>query len=233
MVSRGRFSLQELVREHGAWGALVLTAERATFHVPDSGVEYFYHPAMARRRARNLSKGMGDPMVDAMGLRPGDRVLDCTLGRGTDAIIASLVVRPEGRVVGIESVRILAALTEDGLQSFDTGIAEINEAMRRIEVVYANNAEYLARAEASSYDVVYFDPLFDRPVEASSAMVPLRALANKQPLTPAVMRLARRVAKRCVVVKQRCYSPLWQELQPEELFRGRHSSIEYGRFAPV
>ncbi len=233
IVQRGRWSLKELAERHGAWGVLVIQAHRVTFYVPAEDVEYFYHPGMARRRVRNVAKGMGDPMVTAMSLRVGDRVLDCTLGRGTDATIASLVVGEEGRVVGVESVPVVAALTEQGLKTFDSGVGEVNQAMARIEVVCADNADYLAAAEPSSFDVVYFDPLFDRPVEASSAMVPLRALADARALTREVLDLARRVARRWVVVKQRRDSPLWQDMVPEGIVRGHHSSIEYGRFAPT
>lgn len=233
IVPRGRSSLKELAERHGAWGVVAIQAHRVTFYVPGEDVEYFYHPGMARRRVRNVAKGMGDPMVTAMSLRAGDRVLDCTLGRGTDATIASLVVGDEGRVVGLESVPIVAAMTEHGLKTFDSGVVEVNQAMARIQVVCADNADYLSTAEPGSFDVVYFDPLFDRPIQASSAMVPLRALADARGLTRDVLDLARRVAQRWVVVKQRRDSPLWEELVPEDLVRGHHSSIEYGRFAPV
>jgi len=231
VVPRQRWSLKELAEQHGAWGVLVLEADGVVFHVPAEGVSYFYHPGMARRRIKSIMKGFGDPMVTAMDLRPGDHVLDCTLGRGTDAIIASFVVGDAGRVVGVEAVPVLAALTEHGLRTLEVPQPELQEAMRRVEVVWSDNEEYLAQAEPRSFDVVYFDPLFDRPVEASSAMVPLRALAEKRPLRREVLEKARQVARRCVVVKQRRGTPLWEELPPDRVVAGRKSSVEYGVFA--
>src|SRR5690606_13208049 len=64
--------------------------------------ELFYHPGMGRSRIRRLRKGGTDVMVTAMGLERGQRVLDCTLGLGSDAGVASYVVGEEGAVVGWE-----------------------------------------------------------------------------------------------------------------------------------
>ncbi|MCX7599808.1 MAG: class I SAM-dependent methyltransferase [Armatimonadetes bacterium] len=232
VVPRGRRTLAQVAAEHGAWGVLVIEAERVRFYVPSEGVEYFYHPGMARRRIRAIVAGDGDPMVTAMGLRPGDRVLDCTLGRGTDAIVTAFVVGPSGRVVGVESVPVLAGLTEHGLATFDAGDERVNEAMRRVEVLCADNAEYLAGVAPGAFDVIYFDPVFHQPVEKSSAMVPLRALADRRPLSIEVIELAREKAGRAVVVKQRKGTPLWQETQPERVVGGRHATVEYGVFLP-
>lgn len=230
IVPRGRDNLRELAEKHGAWAVIAIQAQRVTLYVPAEGMEYFYHPGMAKRRVRNIQQGMGDPMVSAMRLEEGDRVLDCTLGRGTDAIVASYVVGESGKVVGLESVRVIAAMTEHGLRTFRTGVDELDQAMRRIEVVWADNADYLRRAEEKSFDVVYFDPLFHKPVEGSSAMVPLRKLADKRPLSAEALERALAIARRCVVVKQRRGTPLWRELEPDETVAGKRSSIEYGVF---
>lgn len=230
IVPRGRRTLAEVAEEHGAWGVLVIEAQRVTLHVPSEGLEYFYHPGMARRRIRAIVAGQGDPMVTAMGLQPGDRVLDCTLGRGTDAIVAAFVAGPSGRVVGIESVPVLAALTEHGLASFDGGDERVNEAMRRVEVVCADHGEYLVKVAPKAFDVIYFDPLFHQPVQKSSAMAPLRALADRRPLSAEVIEAARRKAGRVVVVKQRKGTPMWQKALPDRVVGGRHATVEYGVF---
>lgn len=47
--------------------------------------------------------GVGNPF--SLGpLQPGDRVLDLGCGAGVDAILAALLVGPEGRVVGLDLV---------------------------------------------------------------------------------------------------------------------------------
>ena len=236
VVPRHGKNLRQIAEENDAWAVLVIQHERVTVYLPDEGIEYFYHPGMAKPRLKSIWRGQGDPMVTAMDLGEGDEVLDCTLGRATDAIIASYIVGPSGRVVGIESVPLIAALTEHGLKTFEfsQGRPEENEAIReamaRIEVVCADHLDYLRQAEPKSFDVVYFDPLFHRPVQESTAMIPLRALADKVPLRREAFERAKEVARRCVVVKQRRETPLWEQFPPDRVVTGRHSHIEYGVF---
>lgn len=230
IVPRGRHTLVELAEIHRAWGILVLQAERVVFHVPSEGLEYFYHPGMAKRRIRSVREGRGDPMVTAMSLAAGDRVLDCTVGRATDATICSFVVGPTGRVLGLESIPVVAALTARGLHTFDSGDAGVNEAMARVEVICADHADYLPTVEPGAFEVVYFDPVFHRPVEKSASMVPLRALADGRPLSAETLALARRVASRVVVVKQRRGTPLWDEIAPDRLVGSSSATVEYGVF---
>jgi hypothetical protein len=52
-----------------------------------------------------------------------------------------------------------------------------------------------------SVDIVYFDPMFRRPVLSSSALRPLRSQAEERPLSEAAVREAVRVARRRVVLK--------------------------------
>jgi len=104
----------------GATAALVVTRERLVVHT--AAGEIFFHPGMARPRVRELERGKPDVMVEAMGLRPGDAVLDCTLGLGSDAIVAAYVVGEQGRVVGLEAVAVLAAVVRWGLKHYDPGM---------------------------------------------------------------------------------------------------------------
>ena len=229
LVPRDEHSLAELTALAGVAGALVVGGDRVTYHDPSRALVYFFHPGMARRRLRNVDSGMGDPMITAMRLQAGDSVLDCTLGRATDATVASHVVGVSGKVVGLEKSPVLAWLTIDGLATYEIDSAPTQEAMRRIEAHCADSAEFLAAQPERSFDVVYFDPLFDQTLEGSSGMIPLRALACPDQLTPEILALALRVARRCVVIKQRRGSDLWTELGLEvALVFGGKSRIEYG-----
>ena len=229
LVPRDDKSLAELTTAAGVAGVLVVGSDRVTYHDPSRALVYFFHPGMARRRLRNVDSGMGDPMITAMRLQPGDSVLDCTLGRATDATVASHVVGPSGKVVGLEKSPVLAWLTIDGLAAYEIDSTPTREAMRRIEGHHADSADFLAAAPGASFDVVYFDPLFDQTLEGSSGMIPLRALACPDQLTPEILALALRVARRCVVIKQRRGSDLWTELGLEvALVFGGKSRIEYG-----
>ncbi|MBM3475183.1 MAG: hypothetical protein FJX75_18120 [Armatimonadetes bacterium] len=228
VLRRGR-SIPLLCREEGVEAALVLSPGRPpTLKPADGGTGYYYHPGMALTRIRNLRNGLGDPMIAAMELQEGDSVLDCTLGRGSDALVASFVVGPRGRVVGIESSPILAELTIHGLQTYEPAGKGLTPVFRRIEAHRGDHLEYLGARPADEFDAVYFDPLFEEPVEASSAMVPFRPLADAQLLSREAVAEARRVARRCVVIKERPDATLWERLRVDRLVAGRTSSIAYG-----
>ena len=70
---------------------------------------------MSALRIKHLASGQPDSMVTAAGLKKGDHVLDCTMGMGADAIVASFVVGDQGRVVSLESEPVIAAITGHGL----------------------------------------------------------------------------------------------------------------------
>lgn len=53
-------------------------------------------------QSQTLLTGEKEPMLRAAYLSEGDTFLDCTLGLGSDAIIASMAVGETGSVVGIE-----------------------------------------------------------------------------------------------------------------------------------
>lgn len=225
---RNRRALSRLCADESAEEALVVGPDRVVYARPAEGIEYFYHPGMAQPRLRHLERGQRDPMVDALGLQPGWLVLDCTLGRASDAAVAADAVGAEGGVLGIESSRVVALLTAAGLETYAGGSRRLREAMRPIGVIWGDHLEVLGRLPDAAYDVVYFDPLFDRPVEASQAMMALRAVADPRPLRPEALAEAARVARRRVVVKQRRGSRLWAQWPPSRVAGGRNSRVEYG-----
>jgi len=225
---RGR-SIVKVAADEDVRGVLVLSDRNPVYYEPARELEYFFHPNMAKVRIHNLKAGRGDPMIEAMQLRGGDTVLDCTLGRGCDAIVASWVVGAAGKVTGIERIPILAALTAHGLANYEIQPADVAAAMRRIEVHQADYHNILADADSASFDVVYFDPIFDQPLDGSSAMEPLRALADQHSVDAAAVDEAQRVARRAVVIKQRRGSDYWEQLPfPFDIVAGGGSRVEYG-----
>src|SRR5690606_8470288 len=105
-VPRGRRTLKELLRRHGADRALVAGAGGLRL-VSDLGPPLFFHPGMALLRVKRLQGGGRDALVDVTGVRPGDRVLDCTAGLAADAIVFSYAAGPEGKVTALEISPIL------------------------------------------------------------------------------------------------------------------------------
>ena len=194
-ADRGRLPLADVAAREGADALLVLGAHAALW---SEGAEERWHPGMGALRAKRLAIGerlTGDSFLEAAGLRPGDALLDCTLGLGADALVAAAAVGPGGRVVGLESSAALAAWVAEGFARLG------EEAARRVEVVHADHAAFLAAAPERSFDVVAFDPMFRHPRAATPGFALLRRLADARPLAREAIDRARRVARRGVLVK--------------------------------
>jgi 16S rRNA G966 N2-methylase RsmD len=117
-------------------------------------------------------------------------------------------------------------LTSRGAASYKGKFAELNEDLRRIEIIHTEAGEYLKAQPADSFDAVYFDPMFRQPVRKSSEMVPLRPLACNEPLTLATVELALKVAPR-VVIKERSVEIL-QEYGCTDFVGTKYSAVRFG-----
>ena len=213
---RGR-SLAAVAEQAGAEALLVLSPRRSALFV--DGAEHPWRAGMAALRVKRLLSGERvtvDGFLDAAGLRPGDALLDATLGMGMDALVAAAAVGAGGRVVGVEASRALAALAAEGLARCEL------EAARRVEVVHGDAAALLGSLPARSFDVVVFDPMFRHGRAAASGFDLVRRLADPRPLAPETLARARQVARRWVVVKDG--TPGWDlirlGLQPIPSARG-------------
>ena len=187
---------------------------------------FAYHPGMAEIRVQQLLRGAPDHLVQALDLRSGARVLDCTLGLASDAAVAACVVGPTGRVVGLEASLLLHFAVQYGLAHYDCKTPLLTAALRRVEAVHAVAGEYLAACAADSFDVVYFDPMFRHPVQGSKAMEALRPLALEEPLDRTTVELALKVAPRVVIKERSEY--LLREYGCQEYVGGKYSRIKFG-----
>ena len=206
----------------------VLVAYPQELKLNSSAGEMFFHPNMSQLRVKNLRKGEKDHMSEAMGLQEGMKVLDCTLGFGADAIVASFGVGETGQVVGVESSPLIAAVTGHGLQHFLPGNYPLYAAMRRIEVVNMDYLDFLRQQPDNSYDVVYFDPMFRKPLTASNGISPLRSVANHEPLSLEAVEEAQRVARYRVVMKEASGSEEFSRLGFSTIMGGKYSKVHYG-----
>ena len=227
-VPREDRSFADIAADFGA--EFIVTVKNGFLHIvePQYGEELFFHPNMAHLRLKNLRLGMGDRMATAMKLAPGMSVLDCTLGLGSDAIVASRVVGCGGKVTGIEVNPLVAAMVARGLQNFSADSEQLKDAMRRVEVIAADHGEFLRGLPDDSFDVVYFDPMFRRPVKKSAAIGPLRPLSDSRPITAAVVAEALRVARCRVVMKERADSDEFLRLGFCLTDGGKYSKVGYG-----
>lgn len=229
-VPRNKLSLDKIRQLHDAEQIIVVTRKNIQLVMPQGS--YFFHIGMAKLRIKGIREGNSDHMASAMRLTVGDRVLDCTLGMGTDAIVASYLTGDAGRVVGVESSPVVAEILRRGLQTYQETDAGLASAMRRIEVVHDDYLSYLRTLPAKSFDIVYFDPMFRRPVKDSSGIAPLRLLANHAAVSSQAIEEALRVARKRVVLKETVYSKEFARLGFHQFGGGKYSSVMYGYIEP-
>lgn len=191
---------------------LVVGQNRLELHEEGNADPFFFHPNSAMFRLKRLQKGESDPLIFASDLKEGDRFLDCTLGLGSDSIIASYAAGETGRVTAAEANPFVAYLVEKGLSKWETGIAEFDKSMRRIQVIGMNHAKYLQSLDTNSYDVVYFDPMFEEQIDESNGIEQLRFLSVHQEITEDIIKEAKRVAKKRIVLKNHYKSSSFEKL---------------------
>ena len=229
-VSRENKSLTELQTEYNEITLVVI--ERRQPIVYQGSSRFFFHRGMAELRILNYIRSGHDPMVAAMGLKPGMSVLDCTLGLAGDALVASYAVGTEGKVYGVEVSPVIAALTRWGLTELSSAGSdardETKQAAARITVFNEDHQQFLAGLPNNSYDVVYFDPMFRRPKSASAGIQPLRTFADAGALSCESLQEALRVARSRVVVKEAHGSQEFARLGIRSFGGGRYSPVQYG-----
>ncbi len=225
-VPRGRASLTLLCQQHDASAALV--AKSGTLILHTTAGDLFFHPSMAHLRLKNLRQGKPDHLVEALALAPGAAVLDCTLGLGSDAIVAAAVTGETGCVTGLEASPLIYAVVRCGLARFTADSPAVCQAMRRVRAVWTDYHTYLAARPDKSVDAVYFDPMFRHPFFESASMNPLRAAADSRPVSAAAVTEACRVARRRVVLKESSHSTEFSRLGFSSFTGGRYSKIRYG-----
>ncbi len=199
------------------------------------GTVFRWHPNLGFVRALNLLRGQADIFAEATQLAPGDRVLDCTLGFGSEALIAAMLVGGSGQVVGLESVPELALVTAIGMRERSLAQKPLMEAVRRIEVVNADYRNYLQSTLPGAYDVICFDPFFESRVEGSAINInPLLRFGNPHPLDTESVIKAFEITTRRVVVKHPLSEELPQSLtdRRSKIVKGKRSPVRYSIFEP-
>ena len=226
LVRREDLSFDALKKIHGAEN--ILLVKKNSLSAITAEGELFFHPNTAHLRIKNLRGGEGDRLIDALKISAGSSVLDCTLGLGSDAIVESFIVGAAGKVVALEVNPLIAAIVDYGMKNFSEDSPHILSAMRRVEVINADCADFLKTCADKSFDAVYFDPMFRRPVKSSSGLNPIRPLADNRPLTEEIIREACRVAKCRVVMKEHSGSAEFSRLGFKVADGGKYSSVAFG-----
>lgn len=222
---RERMSLQQMRERYKTDETIVLSREQARWSSPTG--QFSFHPSLAVVRIKRLLSGDSDVLTEVAGLSRGDKVLDATLGFASDAITAAHIVGEEGQVVGLESEPRIAALVEYGLNHFPIDVPEVKLAMNRVQVKATDHMSYMEQCPDNAFDVVYFDPMFRHEISHSEAMAPLRQIADSRPLSLTAIKHARRIARKCVVLKETSGSGEFKRLG-FQLLKQRPHGVAYG-----
>lgn len=225
-VQRAKFSMPKLAEHYGDDDVLVVLQEAVRLISPGLPPMEF-HPSMGFVRAKRNLRGETDPMLEAAGMLPGDSVLDCTAGLGSDSLLFAVHGGEHSVVTALESSLPLYALLLEGMSQYTTGKEKVNEALRRIQVVHGEHLQYLRAQPDNSVDIVYFDPMFRVPLTDSAAISPLRRFANAGALSVESVKEAVRVARKNVLLKEKALSGEFARLGFTERLRAS-SKTSYG-----
>ncbi len=164
-----------------------------------AGHQLYLHLGMMRQRRL---AGARHPLLRAVqpeGARPVREVLDANLGRAGDA--HHLAFSLGASVLGLETSPVLFSLLEEGLARIARMASPVAEAIARVRALHADAEAFLAAEPDDSVDVVYFDPMVQRPRAGQPGFELLRAFASHARPSVALFEHAARVARRRVVVK--------------------------------
>ncbi len=223
---RGRDSIQDLHHNLNE-DILVVGKRRIELFLQNEDYPIFFHPNSAMFRMKRLLSGNHDTFVEACKLSVGMTFLDCTLGLGSDSIVASYSVGTSGSVTSIEGNKTLSFLVESGLSTWDSEIPVMNQAMKAIKVVNASYQDYLKKCADKSIDVIYFDPMFEDTIEGSVGLQGVKKLAIYDDISEEAIEEAKRVAIKRIVMKD-----YWKSNRFEKLgfapIRRRSADFHYG-----
>jgi len=228
------------ITQNGEDDLPVLTITRRGVFLTNGAKQLPFHPSMALIRLMNLLSGGFDRYLEATQLKPGDSLIDATLGLGTEALLGAWAVGEKGNVLAFEQSPVLAAFVHDGLKHFIEIVPDarnitkqaawdaLEKASARIEVRWGGHKEGLKYLPSASVDVVYFDPMFRHTCKRSDSVLPLHRWSDHMPLDPEAVREACRVARNRVVLKERKNSSEFRRLGFDLLLGGQYSSVDYG-----
>lgn len=196
---------------------------------------------MALLRMINLLKGEADRFLEAAEIRKGDCFLDATMGLGSDTLLASWAAGQSGQVTALESSPLIYALVREGITEMSSlrppklknalkerAWSELIRGTEKIMLFHSDHLDYLRSLKDRSYDIVYFDPMFNSTVDSSASIKPLKLWSDSTGLRLEAVEQACRVARRKVLLKERKGSGEFDRLGFTIVPSGKYSSFHYG-----
>lgn len=225
----------QLIHDSSANLALIVTDERLELKKldePKLGAIYvdFIDGAMAHRR--RFGGGRGEAVAKAVGVK-GDylpTIVDATAGLGRDAfVLASLGCK----VTMFERHPVVAALLADGLNRAYLDGEIGSELQKNLTLIHDNSLNGLL-STVEKPDVVYLDPMF--PHRQKSALVKkemrvFQQLVGSDDDADSLLDIARKIAKKRVVVKRPDYANFLAEQKPVSSIKTKNHRFDI--YAPI
>lgn len=220
-------TLEDMAERFHMDGFLIYGKRQPSFWT--GGEEYRFHLGTAVLRTTQLERGNKDRLCR---LLPEERplsVLDATFGQGGDSTVMSWFLGKEGTVTSLEKSTALYEIGRAGLSSFDGGSERMTEALRSIRLLHEDFRSFLQKAEPKSFDVIYFDTMFRTPVKREvNRMEGFRRAASYDRLDEEILKLALHIARKRIIVKERPFSPLFQNSLFSSVHSHKGQSTAYG-----
>jgi len=225
-VDRQKRNITQL-QQHYQCNVLVASKNRWEYHGLNSSEPFFFHPSSAMFRLKRLARGERDPLLEVCQLQAGDSFLDCTLGFGSDSLVATFAVGETGDITGCEANPVIAFILNEAFHNGRTDYLEFQPLMDQIQVISSDALSYMKKLDEHSIDVIYMDPMFENLIEESDSIGPLRSLGVRESLTSEWVNEALRVAKKRVVLKAHFRSSWFEEFGFNQIVRP-NTKFHYG-----
>jgi len=202
-----------------------------SLHKKNSSAIFRFHLNMAALRLDRLMKGGDDRYLDVAKIEHGMKVLDGTIGLGSDALVAAWKVGTSGKVIGLEASSAIFSIMDYTFSALkEEKNSEIAELIERIEIKNISLETYLETALESSFDIVYLDPMFDKPRKKSDGIDALREWARMEIPDEKTIKQALKAAKYRLVIKEPRASLWWRKSKISlqgNLTGHRYQSVRY------
>jgi 16S rRNA (guanine1516-N2)-methyltransferase len=225
-IRRKDRSIERILEDETCDAVIVMNQAPTVYHRTQTETPLFFHPSMAAQRIIRVKRGEPDRLIHCARICKGDTVVDATLGLGADSLVFASAVGDTGRVISLESVDILYHLFRFAIENGHEKYPEIVPYFSQIYPVHTNHDDWLKKQASNSVDVVYFDPMFQSPQVNSAGLLPVRPFADSSPVSESAFFHAKRIARKCVVVKERAYAAVFRQFQLEQ--DKTHSPVSYG-----
>ncbi|KYG34976.1 class I SAM-dependent methyltransferase [Alkalihalobacillus trypoxylicola] len=227
-IERKSESLQSLV-DRLKDDILVVGKNKHTYYPQGSNQPFFYHPNSALIRIKQIENNQREPLKEMTGLQKGMSFLDCTLGLAADSLVAQYLVGHEGKVVGVEANEMIAFIVKQGLQTWNDARSDLLELMKNIKVHHEHHLSFLKKQPSRSFDIVYFDPMFEQSIDESTGIKGLKEIALYEDLLIESFQEAQRVAKHRIVLKDHWKSSRFERFGLKVVKR-QHAAFHYGYY---